>query len=169
MQFSQRSYEIKQYYPPNNNNCCCSVTKSYLTLCDPRDYSPLVSTMHGISQARILEWIAISFSRRSSQDRNWTHNSCIGRWIIQPWASWEILFPLSKRKAWDFERSCNSSILTQMESNALFRESDFKASVKPYGLLPPSTLLLHFSPWPPVQSILWSEVNESMLRICRNI
>ena len=46
--------------------CCCSAAKSCLTLCDPMDYSLPGSSVHGISQARILEWIAISFSRESS-------------------------------------------------------------------------------------------------------
>ena len=41
------------------------VTQSCLTLCDPMD-----CTVHGILQASILEWIAISFSRGSSQPRN---------------------------------------------------------------------------------------------------
>ena len=36
------------------------------TLCDPMDWSPLGSSVHGILQARILEWVAISYSRRSS-------------------------------------------------------------------------------------------------------
>ena len=35
------------------------------TLCDPMDYSPLGSSLHGISQARILEWVAILFSMGS--------------------------------------------------------------------------------------------------------
>ena len=43
--------------------CCCLVTKLCLTLCDPMDCSPSGSSVHGISQARILEWVAISFSR----------------------------------------------------------------------------------------------------------
>ena len=43
------------------------------TLCDPTDYSPPVSTVHVISQARILEWLAISFSRGSSWPRDWTN------------------------------------------------------------------------------------------------
>ena len=43
----------------------CLVAK--LCLGDPTDYSPLSSSVHGISQARILEWVAISFSRRSFQ------------------------------------------------------------------------------------------------------
>ena len=41
------------------------------------DYSPPGSSVHGISQARILEWVAISFSRGSSRTRNWTQVSCI--------------------------------------------------------------------------------------------
>ena len=41
----------------------CSVAQSCLTLCDPLDGSPPGSTVHGISQVRILEWVAIPFSR----------------------------------------------------------------------------------------------------------
>ena len=48
------------------------VTQSCLTLCDPMDY-----TVHGILQARILEWVAFPFSRGSSQPRDWTGVSCI--------------------------------------------------------------------------------------------
>ena len=43
-----------------------SVTQSCLTLCDPKDCSPLGSSVHGILQTRILEWFAIPFSRGSS-------------------------------------------------------------------------------------------------------
>ena len=43
------------------------VTQSCLTLCDPMDCSPPGSSVHGISQARILEWVAFPFSRGSSQ------------------------------------------------------------------------------------------------------
>ena len=42
---------------------CCLVARSCPTLCDPVDYSPPGSSIHGILQARIPEWIAISFSR----------------------------------------------------------------------------------------------------------
>ena len=42
------------------------------TLCDSRDCSPPGSSVHGISQARILGWVAISFSRGSSWPRDWT-------------------------------------------------------------------------------------------------
>ena len=49
------------------------VTQSCLTLCDPVDCSLSGSSVHGIFQARVLEWGAISFSRGSSQprDRTW--------------------------------------------------------------------------------------------------
>ena len=46
------------------------VAQSCPTLCDPMDYSLPGSSVHGIFQARILEWVAISFSRRSSQPRD---------------------------------------------------------------------------------------------------
>ena len=58
------------------------VAQSCLTLCDPMDCSPPGSSVHRILQARILEWVAISFSRVSSQPRDWTHISCIGRGFL---------------------------------------------------------------------------------------
>ena len=51
--------------------------QSCLTLCDPMDCSPPGTSVHGIVQARILEWAAISCSRRSSRLRDWTHASYI--------------------------------------------------------------------------------------------
>ena len=48
----------------------CSVTQSCLTLCNPMDCSPPGSSVHGILQARTLEWVVVSSSRRSSQLRN---------------------------------------------------------------------------------------------------
>ena len=65
--------------------CLCWVPKSYLALCDPVDCCPPGCFVHGISQARILEWVAISSSRGSSPPRNQTHVSslwCIGRQIL---------------------------------------------------------------------------------------
>ena len=54
-----------------------SVAQSYLPLCNPMDYSPRASSVHGISQARVLEWVAISSSRGSSRPRDQTRISCI--------------------------------------------------------------------------------------------
>ena len=50
----------------------CSVTQSCPPLCDTVDCGPPGSSAHGISQARILKWVAIPFSRGSSQPKNWT-------------------------------------------------------------------------------------------------
>ena len=63
------------------------------------DCSPPDSSVHGISQARILDWVAISFSRGSSWPRNQTHILCIGRQILNPWDTREacyIWLPRSK-------------------------------------------------------------------------
>ena len=48
------------------------------------------SSVQGILQARILGWVAISFSRGSSQPRDQTHVSCIRRWILHGRATWEV-------------------------------------------------------------------------------
>ena len=53
------------------------VTQSCPGLCNSMDCSLLGSSIHGISQARILEWVAISFSRQSSQPRDWSHIFCL--------------------------------------------------------------------------------------------
>ena len=58
---------------------------SRVQLCDPRHCSPPGSSVYGILQARILEWVAISSSRRSSQPKDQTrvsYVSCIGRWVL---------------------------------------------------------------------------------------
>ena len=51
--------------------------QSYQTLCDPMDCSLPGSSVHGIPQARILEWVVVPFSRESSQPRDHTQVSCI--------------------------------------------------------------------------------------------
>ena len=63
------------------------VTQSCPTLCDPMDCSPTGSSVHGILQARILEWGAISFSRGSSQPRDWTRVSHITGRHYNLWAT----------------------------------------------------------------------------------
>ena len=55
----------------------CLVTQSCPTLCNPVDCSPPGSSVHGVSQTRVLEWIVISFSRESSQPRDWTYVSSV--------------------------------------------------------------------------------------------
>ena len=64
------------------------VAQLCLTLCDPMDCSLPGFSIHGISQARILVWVAISFSRGSSWPRDWT-------WVF-PHCKW-ILYQLSHK------------------------------------------------------------------------
>ena len=52
------------------------------TLCDPMNYSLPGSSVHGILQARILEWVAMTSSKRSSQPRDRTRVSCIGSLVL---------------------------------------------------------------------------------------
>ena len=65
------------------------VTQSCPTLCDPLDCSLLGSSTHGIFLARVLEWVAISFCRRSSQPRDWTRVSRIAGRRFTLWATGE--------------------------------------------------------------------------------
>ena len=72
--------------------CLCLDPPSCLTLCDPMDCSLPGSSVHGILQATILEWVAMPSSRGSSQPRDGTHVSCnsfIGRRILYHWATWK--------------------------------------------------------------------------------
>ena len=59
------------------SHSCCLVAKLCPTLCNPMDYSLPGSPVHGIFQARMLEWVAISFSTGSSWPRDQTHVSSL--------------------------------------------------------------------------------------------
>ena len=63
--------------PQSKLACGVLVAHSCLTLCDPMDCSPPGSSVHGILQARRLEWVAMPFSRGSSQPRDQTFVFCI--------------------------------------------------------------------------------------------
>ena len=72
----------------------CVFTQSYLTLCDAVDGSLQGFTVHGIFQTKILEQVAISSSKGSSQPKDQTHISCVscfGRLILYRIATWEAL------------------------------------------------------------------------------
>ena len=56
------------------------VSESYLTLCEPMGY-----TVHGILQTTILDWIAVPFSKGSSQSRDQTQDSCIAGGFFTSW------------------------------------------------------------------------------------
>ena len=82
------------FHHPVPDTCVCSVTHSCLTLWDPMDSSPPGPSVHGISQTRIPEWVAISSSRVFSQCRDQTGtsgDSCIGGEILYHWATRQVL------------------------------------------------------------------------------
>ena len=68
------------------------ILMSCSTLYESMDHSPSGSSVHGIIQARILEWVAISFSRGYSQPMDQTCVSCIGRQILYYWATYKAGF-----------------------------------------------------------------------------
>ena len=65
------------------------VAQSCPTLCNPMDCGPPGSSVHGIFQARVLEWVAISFSKGSSQPRDRTQVSCTADKCFTIWATRE--------------------------------------------------------------------------------
>ena len=75
----QRRVQTSPPSPPfaHHRACYCLVAKLYPTLCDPIDYSPQGSTVHEMSQAKILEWVAISFSTSS-----WNSQQILLPWTL---------------------------------------------------------------------------------------
>ena len=72
----------------------CVCAHLCLTLCDPMDWGLPSSFVHGILQARILEWVALSSSRGSSQPRDQTaisYISCFGRQILYHCSTCEVV------------------------------------------------------------------------------
>ena len=97
--YQQVSHQGKSNDDENNinhiHNIMSEVAQSCPTLCDPMDYSLPGSSVHGIFQAIVLEWIAISFSRGSSQPRDWTQVSRIVDRCFTIWATREVQKSLS--------------------------------------------------------------------------
>jgi len=80
------------------------VAQSCPTLCDPMDHSLPGSSLHGILQARVLEWVAISLSRGSSWPRDWTQVSLIPDFMSSThfkrkwkWKSFSLCDPVNYR------------------------------------------------------------------------
>ena len=80
-----------------------------LTLCDPKDY-----TVHGVFQARVLEWVAFPFSRGSSQPRDWTQVSCIAGRFFTSWATREALNMLTCFTMWDLSSLTRAGTLAPL-------------------------------------------------------
>ena len=77
-----RSHLFSFLFSSTLGMCACSIAKLCLTICDLTDCSLPGSSVHGILQARILEWVTISSSRTSSQPRYQPCISCIYRWSV---------------------------------------------------------------------------------------
>ena len=94
------------------------------TLSDPKDCSSPGSSVHGILQARILERVAISFSRASSWPRDWTPVSCIAERLLTIWATREGHIHLTSHQLTTFSSISttfcreNASTTLRMEKNA---------------------------------------------------
>ena len=81
--------------------CVCVCAQLCPTFCEPMDCSLPGFSVHGISQARIPDWVAISFSRESSWPRDQTCVSWVlslGRWTLYHCATWEAWFNIHQVK-----------------------------------------------------------------------
>ena len=86
--------------------------QSCLTLCDPLGCSPPGSSVHGILQARRLEWVAMPSSRGSSRHKDWIQVSCIaGRFFFTIWATREApnILNITPTSSYIEGKSCNLS------------------------------------------------------------
>ena len=134
------------------------VANSWPTLCNPMDCRLPGSSVHGIFQARILEWVAISFSRRSSWPRDWTQVSCIvGRcftiWAtreVPGWESWAIKNAEHQRinafKLWCWRRLLRVSWTARRSNQTILRKS---------------TLNIHWKDW------CWSWSSSTLATCCK--
>ena len=104
---------IPELVYPNLEVKWSEVTQSYLTLCDPMDCSLPGSSVHGIFQARVLEWVAIAFSRGSSQLRDWPCVSCTeGRFFTNEPPKKPVHIPFLFWDFWDPHISRSLGFLT---------------------------------------------------------
>ena len=88
LQLRESHSSVYSWSGPLTQKVKVKVAQSYPTLCDPMYY-----TTHGILQARILEWVAFPFSRRSFQPRDWTQFSCMAGRFFTSWATREAIDP----------------------------------------------------------------------------
>ena len=91
-----------------HNWILCLVTQSCLALWDLMDCGPSGSSVHRIFQARMLEWVAIFFSRGSFLLRNWTGISCIAGGFLTSWATREVT---TTEYYWAIKRNGAESVL----------------------------------------------------------
>ena len=123
--------------------CVCLFAQSCPTFCYPRYYNLPGSSVHWILQARILEWVAIAFSKGSSQHRDQTWVSCISDRFFTIWATRETH---ANALQWVYTEAQSllavksSAILDLFGSNHLCRVPSLCHSFKVYASLLPSCL-----------------------------
>ena len=123
-------YQFQEYWVPQKRKES-EVTQSCLTLCDPTDCSLPGSSIHGIFQARVLEWVAIPFSRGSSQPRDQTQVSHMAGGF---WATREALGPkmmTQKLRGIDYAWVLGICALSSYGSGIEGREKNQYQSLKP--------------------------------------
>ena len=94
--------------------------QSCLTLCDPMDYSPPGSSVHGILQARTLEWVAMPSSRGSSQPRDQNQISCTAGGFFTVWGTREAHSYLLNMLKFYFHTDYSSSTSMNTLGHRLF-------------------------------------------------
>ena len=98
------------------------VAKSCLTLCDPMDYSLTDFSIHGIFQGRVPEWLAISFSRGSSQPRDRTQVSRIPGRRFNLWATREA----PNKESWAPKNWCFWTVVLEKTLENSFDSKEIK-------------------------------------------
>ena len=93
---------------------CVLSFQSFPILCDPMDYSAPSSSVHGILQARILEWVAISQSRDQTCI---SYISCIGRQILHHCSTWEAPIEIEELGLVIRVCYCGVSLVAQLVKN----------------------------------------------------
>ena len=86
---------LKAFCPQKAKIVVVVYSLSCIWLCDTMHYSLPGFSVHGISQARILVWVAISFSAGASRPRDQTHVSCKGRHLLHHWATSEANYNIT--------------------------------------------------------------------------
>ena len=149
----------------------CSVLSAPL---GPHDLSPISLLCLWFFQARVLEWVAISFFRGSSWPRDWTCVSCIGRWILHHCTTWEAQVWVAIRRVnsytwvpnvfccqdslkWRFPKflTCGTVSLTDLEISFPELLSHQQRS--------------HCVVWFPVPQVIWNQLHLIRLKNCKNL